>query len=109
LIPAGCTVALLIYGMHRNPRLFPDPLLFNPERFSPEISSGRHPFAFIPFSAGPRNCIGQRFAFMEEKVLMASLLRRFKFSVDYQQPSPVPSYQMVLKAIGGIHLSVSLR
>jgi len=57
-LPAGTTVAMSIYGMHRNPKVFPEPETFKPERFLPEQSEGRHPNAFIPFSAGPRNCIG---------------------------------------------------
>lgn len=54
-------MALLIYGMHHNPRVYSDPDAFKPERFLPEQSANRHPNALIPFSAGPRNCIGKIF------------------------------------------------
>ena len=57
-IPAGVSVSLQIYALHRNEECFPDALEFKPERFLPDEADGRHPFAFVPFSAGPRNCIG---------------------------------------------------
>ena len=54
LIPAGCTVVPLIFATHRNPKIFPEPLVFKPERFFPDEAIGRHPYAYyIPFSAGP--------------------------------------------------------
>ena len=59
LIPSGCTVGCLVFAAHRNPEIFPDPLVFKPERFFPEASIGRHPYAYFPFSAGSRNCIGK--------------------------------------------------
>lgn len=57
-IPVGASISVQIYALHHNEEVFPDPLSFKPERFQLEQSTGRHPFAFIPFSAGPRNCIG---------------------------------------------------
>jgi len=134
LIPAGANISLLIYSMHRNPRLYPDPLAYNPERFFPDECASRHPYSFIPFSAGSRNCIGiyflnssilfhsfphmiimitiftgQRFAMIEMKVLLSWLLRRFKFSVSPLHTAPVPSFQVVLKPMQGIHLVVTPR
>ena len=59
-IPAGVPVALMIYSMHHNPKIYPNPEVYNPERFLPENAIDRHPYAFIPFSAGPGNYIGNR-------------------------------------------------
>lgn len=57
-IPPGVAISIHIRTIHLNPKYFPNPNTFDPERFSPENSRGRHPFAFIPFSGGQRNCIG---------------------------------------------------
>lgn len=57
-LPAQTLVGIQIYDMHRNAELYPEPDKFDPDRFLPENTQKRHPFAYIPFSAGPRNCIG---------------------------------------------------
>ncbi|XP_040833744.1 cytochrome P450 4B1 isoform X1 [Ochotona curzoniae] len=102
-LPEGSLISLHIYALHRNNTVWPNSEVFDPLRFSPENSSGRHPFAFIPFSAGPRNCIGQQFAMNEMKVVSALCLLRFEFSPDpLRQPILLP--QLVMRSKNGIYL-----
>ncbi|XP_017737195.1 PREDICTED: cytochrome P450 4B1 isoform X2 [Rhinopithecus bieti] len=102
-LPAGSLISMHIYALHRNSAVWPDPEVFDPLRFSIENASKRHPFAFMPFSAGPRNCIGQQFAMSEMKVVTAMCLLHFEFSLD---PSrlPIKMLQLVLRSKNGIHL-----
>lgn len=58
VIPQGSNIYIHIFDIHRNTKYWPNPDKFDPERFTPENSVNRHPFAYVPFSAGPRNCIG---------------------------------------------------
>uniref|UniRef100_A0ABM5FQK0 Cholesterol 24-hydroxylase-like n=1 Tax=Pogona vitticeps TaxID=103695 RepID=A0ABM5FQK0_9SAUR len=78
-IPANTTLIFSSYVMGRMERYFKDPLTFNPDRFSKD--EPRPYFCYFPFSLGPRSCIGQVFALMEAKVVMAKFLQRFEFQL----------------------------
>ncbi|KOC61106.1 Cytochrome P450 9e2 [Habropoda laboriosa] len=73
----GETIWLPVYALHHDPKYFPDPEKFDPERFSEENKSNVVPYTYLPFGAGPRKCIGDRFAMMETKILMVQLLHKF--------------------------------
>ncbi|BFF95801.1 probable cytochrome P450 4ac1 [Drosophila madeirensis] len=78
VMPKDTQINIHIYDIMRDPRHFPNPNEYQPERFLPANTVDRHPFAFVPFSAGQRNCIGQKFAILEMKVLLVAVLRNFK-------------------------------
>ncbi|NXA70910.1 CP4FN protein, partial [Mohoua ochrocephala] len=103
-IPPGVICLMSIYGTHHNPDLWPEPEVFNPLRFSPENSKGRSPSSFIPFSAGPRNCIGQSFAMAEMKVVVALTLSRFVLRRDTARPPPRRKPELILRAEDGLWL-----
>ncbi|XP_060077843.1 cytochrome P450 4F2-like isoform X3 [Ylistrum balloti] len=76
VIPTGTLITLSLYRLHHNVEIWENSLEFDPERFTVENMEKRDPFAFVPFSAGPRNCIGQSFAMHEMKTILARILRR---------------------------------
>ncbi|XP_039314247.1 cytochrome P450 4C1-like [Solenopsis invicta] len=78
ILPKNHTVVLPTLLIHRNPEVWPDPLKFDPDRFLPENSKHRNPYAYVPFSAGPRNCVGQKFALLEEKTVLTAILRKWR-------------------------------
>ena len=104
-VKPGETVMIPVYCMHRHRDLWDDPDAFDPDRFAPERAAGRHRFAFLPFGAGPRICIGASFARMEAQIILATLLARFRFSVP-KGPWPRPEMLITLRPAGGARLRV---
>jgi cytochrome P450 len=80
-VPAGESVTPFIWAVHRHPDYWPDPERFDPERFTPERVKKRSNWAYLPFSGGPRTCIGNTFSLTEATVLVAQLLTRFQLRV----------------------------
>lgn len=104
MLQKGTIVQISNYSLNRNSDVFPKPEEFHPERFLPENSRGRNPFAYLPFSAGPRNCVGQKFAMSEEKTVIANILRRYQLKSVQQRDVIVLVSQIVLRPRDGLRI-----
>lgn len=78
ILPAGSVIFMSPYVMHRDQRYFPDPLTFEPKRWAPELRVSRPRFSYFPFGGGPRQCIGESFAWMEGVLLIAALAQNWR-------------------------------
>ncbi|KAJ4439688.1 hypothetical protein ANN_07816 [Periplaneta americana] len=106
-IPAGANVLIPIFALHRKEKYFPDPDKFDPDRFLPDNIQMRPVFSFIPFAAGPRNCIGQKFAMLEIKATVSQLLRRYRLMPGTSPLRLMPD--IVLKTVTGINIRIERR
>eukprot|EP00112_Aurelia_sp_Birch-Aquarium-sp1_P007736 Seg1845.6 transcript_id=Seg1845.6/GoldUCD/mRNA.D3Y31 product="Cytochrome P450 3A24" protein_id=Seg1845.6/GoldUCD/D3Y31 len=85
----GMSVLIPVYSIQRDEKYWPEPEAFKPERFMPENKESLNQFAYLPFGAGPRNCIGMRFAQMEIKTVMTRLLQRYRLVRAPETPVPI--------------------
>lgn len=81
ILQKGTSVLVPILSIHHDPEIYPDPETFDPERFSAEESKARNSVAWLPFGDGPRNCTGDRFAMMQVRVALVTLLSKYEFSI----------------------------
>jgi cytochrome P450 len=77
-LPVGSGVLMSQWVTHHDPRYYPDPYRFDPDRWRPEGKAKRPKFAYFPFGAGPRQCIGENFAWMEGELVLAALSRNWR-------------------------------
>lgn len=97
-LPKGWAVVMSQWVVHRDARLWPDPLRFDPERFTPERKAARHKFAYFPFGGGPRVCIGDGFAWTSGILMLATLAQRWRLkSVPGHPVVPLPRVTLRMK------------
>ena len=102
-IPKGIWLVLSISSCHRRPDIWEDPEKYNPHRFKEAVPGG-HPFAFVPFSGGPRNCIGQKFAVNEEVIAVSKILNSFELVSVAKEIVRLP--QVITKCEGGLQINL---
>nr|XP_018901323.1 PREDICTED: cytochrome P450 4C1-like [Bemisia tabaci]XP_018901324.1 PREDICTED: cytochrome P450 4C1-like [Bemisia tabaci]AFP49818.1 cytochrome P450 [Bemisia tabaci] len=108
-VPKGTLVNLQIYHIHRCKDQWPNPEKFDPDNFLPERISKRHPYAYVPFSAGPRNCIGQKFALLEEKTMLSAVLRNYRVESHEKFEDLTLMNELILRPESGIILKLTPR
>ncbi|XP_059618539.1 cytochrome P450 4g15-like [Phlebotomus argentipes] len=109
VLPAGCTVVIGTFKLHRRGDIYPNPEVFNPDNFLPEHTQNRHYYSFIPFSAGPRSCVGRKYAMLKLKVLLSTVLRAYKINSDLTEKDFKLQADIILKRADGFRLSLEPR
>ena len=113
-IPQGSEVIIPVENIHYDPRFYPEPNKFDPDRFSEEAKAARPPLAYLPFGGGPRHCPGSRLALMELKVALARILCKVRVEVN-ERTKPKQGEQIRLSnrpltaPLHPVKLAVSLR
>lgn len=108
LVRRGEAIMLNFYGVHRDPRFFPDPERFDPERFNPENEKRIPKYAYLPFGGGPRICIGNAFAMMEARLILATIAQRFTLRLAPGH-TVTPERVFTLRSKGGMPMIVMPR
>lgn len=107
-IPPGAHFFMSQYIVGRSPEFYPDPLRFDPDRFTPEAKAARHRFAYFPFGAGSRQCIGESFAWMEGVLAIATIASRWKMTY-LGAAAPVPQAKITLRPRDPLMMRLSRR
>ncbi|XP_076815850.1 cytochrome P450 4F1-like [Clavelina lepadiformis] len=106
VIPENSNLSFNLFCLHRNEHIWKNPTIFDPERFSQEECAKRDSYAYLPFSAGSRNCIGQNFAMNEMKTVLAQILKRYELYLDEETPTPIVETRVILQSKDGIYVKI---
>jgi cytochrome P450 len=105
-IHKGAVINIMPWVTHRHPAFWHDPEAFDPDHFAPERVRERPRFAYLPFSGGPRQCIGNEFAVMEAQLVVAMTLQRYRLRLTTARPTVVPEVQLTLRPKDGLPMHV---
>jgi len=108
-LPAYTTTLICISKLNMDPDVFPDPHKFDPDRFSSENVAKRNKYAFLPFSGGPRNCVGKRYAMLSLKIVVATVLREYSFHTDLNIKDMEYKYGISQESVNGYPVSLKRR
>uniref|UniRef100_A0A1B0CWB4 Cytochrome n=1 Tax=Lutzomyia longipalpis TaxID=7200 RepID=A0A1B0CWB4_LUTLO len=106
IIPAGATIVVATYKLHRMENLYPNPEVFDPDNFLPERQAKRHYYAFVPFSAGPRSCVGRKYAMLKLKILLSTILRNYRVYSNIDEKAFKLQADIILKREEGFPVRV---
>lgn len=111
VIKKGQTVLVTPMGIHHDEKYYPNPEVYDPERFSQENSTDRHPCAYMPFGVGPRHCIGMRFAKVQSKVCIVKFLSKYRVDLCKKTPNTLiyDPWRAIIGPKGGIYLNIIRR
>lgn len=108
IIPKGSVMLIPMWTVHRDPRLFPDPLRFDPERFDGDWKKRYPAYAYFPFGGGPHVCLGAHLAMFEGQLMLPMMVQRYRFEY-VEQPEIILQALLTLRPKGGLKLRVVAR
>ncbi|KAK4886656.1 hypothetical protein RN001_002927 [Aquatica leii] len=108
-LPAGCTLVIGTFKIHRRSDIYPNPDKFDPENFHPDRTANRHYYSFIPFSAGPRSCVGRKYAMLKLKILLSTIMRNFIVKSDKVESDFQLQADIILKRTDGFQIRLESR
>ncbi|KAL7745339.1 hypothetical protein ACLKA6_015357 [Drosophila palustris] len=109
VIPRGATVTVATILLHRNPKVYDNPNVFDPDNFLPERQANRHYYAFVPFSAGPRSCVGRKYAMLKLKILLSTIMRNYRVYSDLSESDFRLQADIILKREEGFRVRLQPR
>uniref|UniRef100_A0A182W5Z8 Uncharacterized protein n=1 Tax=Anopheles minimus TaxID=112268 RepID=A0A182W5Z8_9DIPT len=109
VVPAGATITVATFKLHRLESIYPNPHVFDPDNFLPEKQANRHYYAFVPFSAGPRSCVGRKYAMLKLKIILSTILRNFRVHSDLKEEDFKLQADIILKREEGFQIRLEPR